>query len=145
VRQQGNPRRRGVRAGAALAAITALGLAAVATASVPSGKYVGHYGTHADAKVSFKVKGNYMKGFNAFVPALCLSGNFTFETFVVPKAKINSSGKVKTNYKILSSSGQVIGTRQLTASFNGRHAKGTLAGTDPGCTIAKYTWTASHT
>jgi hypothetical protein len=41
---------------------------------------------------------------------------------------------VKTTFKILSSSGQVIGQRKLAASFTGRHAKGTLGGTDLGCT-----------
>jgi hypothetical protein len=144
VRQQGNRRRRLARAVAGLATTAALGCAAVAGASVTSGKYAGHYGTHADAKVSFKVKGNYLENFTAFVPALCLSGNFIFETFDVPKARISSAGKVKTTFKILSSSGQVIGERKLIASFSGRHAKGTLSGTDPGCTIATYPWTATH-
>jgi hypothetical protein len=141
VRQQRNRRRGLARAVAGLATIIGLGFAAVAGASVPAGKYVGHYGT--SSKVTFKVKGNYVENFTAFVPALCL-GTFTFETFDVPKAKINSSGKVKTTFKIIGSSGQTIGTRKLTASFSGRHAKGTLSGTDPGCTIATYSWTATH-
>jgi hypothetical protein len=119
-------------------------LAGAAIASVPSGGYTGHFGTHADAKVKFSVKGSAMHNFEAFVPAFCSFDNqFKFVTFAVPKAKIRS-GKVKTTYVVRDDKGQPIGKDHLTATFSGGHAKGTLGGSYTGCTIATYKWTAKH-
>ena len=125
-----------------LAVMTAAALfPSVALATVPSGKYAGYYGTHTSSKVSFTVKNGFVHNFNAFVPALCLGGNYEFVTFDVPKAKINGN-KVDTYYTFRNSSGLTIGHAHLTATFSGSHAKGTLGGSYTGCTIATYPWNA---
>jgi hypothetical protein len=133
-----------MRRAAALATVIALVLAAGAAAKIAGGKWTGHYGKGESTKVTFTVKGHWMRKFSAFVPSYCvLTNQFTFVTFYVPKARIRH-GKVKTTYKIKNDSGRTIGKDHLTAKFSGKHAKGTLSGTYSGCTIAKYHWNAHH-
>lgn len=134
----------GMRRAAVVATALALVLAGGATAKVSGGKWTGSYGKGKSAKVTFTVKGHWMRKFSAFVPSYCvLTEEYSFVTFYVPKARIRK-GKVKTTYKVKNDSGQTIGKDHLTAKFSGRHAKGTLSGSYAGCTIAKYHWTAHH-
>ena len=119
----------------------ALLAASPAEAGVAAGRWTGHYGT-GGSKVSFTVKGTTLKNFSAFVESYCGWNNtFTAQTFIVPKAPIRN-GKVKFTYKITDSHGNVIGRDHLTATFHGNHVSGTLGGSDTGCTVATYKWTA---
>lgn len=132
-----------MRRAALPAALLALLATGSALASVPGGKWTGHYGKDTTAKVKFTVKKGAIHNFSSFVPAYCIStGQYEFDTFLVPKAKIKN-GKAHTTYKV-KQNGETIGRLHLTAVFSGSHATGTLSGSYTGCTIAKYTWTADH-
>lgn len=132
-----------MRRATALALLLVLVLCAGAAAKVAGGKWTGSYGKGKSTKVTFTVKGHWMRKFSAFVPSYCVTEQYDFVTFYVPKARIRN-GKVKTTYKVKNDSGQTIGKDHLTAKFSGKHAKGTLSGSYAGCTIAKYHWTAHH-
>lgn len=140
-----HPRRRlaVIPSAAALLAV----LSSVAFASDPgSGKWEGKLKTNG-ADVSFKVNdsGKTLKTFVVVqLPVYCSVGGLTTRVFLVPSAKVKSSGKFNRVYKTRDH-GEVDGKLKVSGHFkSAEKASGELNYVRSGCSSGPVGWSAKR-